>query len=299
MGLTDDQRAMLRLLAQNDESYEDIAALKGVSVEQVRTEVKAALAAAAAEQEASAPAQPEAPEPVPPPEEPPPPPPPPVKPKPVPKPKPPREPRVAIPPERRRLLIMAAAAIGAVGAVLIAIALIGGGSGSSNSGSSAEGSQTLASGEGAAANKNLTQAKLEPVDGGDAEGKAVFGRLQKKIVLLVEAAGLEPSEKGQSYAIWLYKSPKLAIRVAAVKVTKSGGIRAPVQLTREIFAAILARVFDRINISRTDDATYEREVAQAKKQNKLPAYSGETVLSGEVTGPVLKSGKKGSASPGS
>jgi hypothetical protein len=290
MGLTDDQRAMLRLLAQNDESYEDIAALKGVSVEQVRTEVKAALAAAAAEQEASAPAPPVAPEPAPPAEEPPPPPPPAAKPEPAPEPKPPRKPRAAMPPERRRLLIVAAAAIGVVGAALIAIALIGGGSG--GSGSSAEGTQTLASSESAAANKNLTQAKLEPVGGGDAEGQAVFGRLQKKIVLLVEAAGLEPSEKGQSYTIWLYKSPKLAVRVAAVKVTKSGGIRAPVQLTREIFAAVLARVFDKINISRTDDATYEREVAQAKKQNKLPPYTGETVLSGKVTGPVLKSSKK-------
>jgi Ubiquitinol-cytochrome C reductase Fe-S subunit TAT signal len=280
MALTDDQRAMLRLLAQNDDSYEDIAALKGVSVEQVRTEVKAALAAATAEQEASAPEQPEAP------------PPPPPAAKPAPKPKPPRKPRTAIPPERRRLLVMAAAAIGVVGAALIAIALIGGGSGSSGSGSSGGGTQALASGENAAANKNLTQAKLEPVDGGEGEGQAVFGRLQKKIVLLVEATGLEPSEKGQSYAIWLYKSPKLAIRVAAVKVTKSGGIRAPVQLTREIFAAVLARVFDKINISRTDDAAYEREVAQAKKQNKLPPYTGETILSGEVTGPVLKSSKK-------
>jgi hypothetical protein len=292
MGLTDDQRAMLRLLAQNDESYEDIAALKGVSVEQVRTEVKAALAAAAAEQETPAPAQPEAP--APPPEEPPPPPPPAptAKPKPEPKPKPPRKPRAAIPPERRRLLVMAAAAIAVVGAVLIAIALIGGDSGSSSSSSSGESAQTLASGE-SAADKNLTQAKLEPVDGGDAEGQAVFGRLQKKIVLLVEAAGLEPSAQGESYTIWLYKSPKLAVRVAAVEVTKSGGLRAPVQLTREIFAAVLARVFDKINVTRTDDATYEREVAQAKKQNKLPAYTGETVLSGEVTGPVLKKKSSG------
>src|ERR1700742_4111600 len=45
MGLSDDQRAMLRLVAQRGEQgYEDIAALKGLSVEEVRAEVSAALA---------------------------------------------------------------------------------------------------------------------------------------------------------------------------------------------------------------------------------------------------------------
>ncbi len=277
MALTDDQRAMLRLLAQNDDSYEDIAALKGVGVEQVRAEVKAALAAAAAEQEPSAPEPPKPPE---------------AKPKPPPKPKPPRKPRASVPPERRRLLLMAGGAVALVAAVLIAIALIGGAGGSSSTASEG-GSATLAENPGAA-NGKLTQAELKPVNGSDAKGQAVFGRLKKKIVLLVEAVNLEPSPQGSSYTIWLYKSPKLAVRVASVKVTKSGGIRVPVQLTPEIFAAVLARVFDRINVSRTEDAAYEREVARAKKQSKLPPYTGETVLSGEVTGPILKkNGKQG------
>jgi hypothetical protein len=285
VGLTDDQRAMLRLLARNDESYEDIAALKGVGVEQVRAEVKEALAAAAAEQTASAPepARPEEPAPSPPP------PPPEAKPK-APKPsKPPRRPLAAIPPERRRLLIATAAAIAVVGAVLIVIALIGGGS--EGSGSAAEEPGTALAESAGASSKKLTRAELKPVDGSSAKGLAVFGRLQKKIVMLVEAVGLEPSAAGHSYTVWLYKSPKLAVRVTSAKVGKSGGLRVPVQLTPEIFAAVLARVFDRINVSRTDDAAYEREVAQAKKQGKLPSYAGETVLSGEVTGPVLRKKK--------
>jgi hypothetical protein len=265
---------MLRLLAQNDESYEDIAALKGVSVEQVRSEVKAALAAAAAEQEAPPPSpppaagQPQAPPP--PPRE----------------PKPPRKPRVPVPPERRRLLLVAGGAMAVVAVALIAVAVFGG---TAESGAPAsEGGQSAATESAGSTGKRLTRAELKPVDGGEAKGQAVFGRLKKKIVLLVEAVGLEPSAKGESYTIWLYKSPKLAVRVASVKVGKSGGIRVPVQLTSEIFAAVLARVFDRINVSRTNDAAYEREVERAKKQNKLPSYAGETVLSGEVTGPVLK-----------
>jgi DNA-directed RNA polymerase specialized sigma24 family protein len=42
--LTDDQKAMLRLLAQREEGYDDMAALMGISVEEVRERVKEALA---------------------------------------------------------------------------------------------------------------------------------------------------------------------------------------------------------------------------------------------------------------
>ncbi|HEX8752488.1 MAG TPA: Lrp/AsnC family transcriptional regulator, partial [Solirubrobacterales bacterium] len=44
MGLSEDQKAMLRLLAQRGEQgYEDIAALKGLSVEEVRDQARAAV----------------------------------------------------------------------------------------------------------------------------------------------------------------------------------------------------------------------------------------------------------------
>jgi hypothetical protein len=44
VALSDDQRAMLRLLAQREQGYEDMAALMGVSVEELRGRVKDALA---------------------------------------------------------------------------------------------------------------------------------------------------------------------------------------------------------------------------------------------------------------
>ncbi len=43
MALSDDQRAMLRLLAQREQGYEDMAALMGVSVEELRGRIKEAL----------------------------------------------------------------------------------------------------------------------------------------------------------------------------------------------------------------------------------------------------------------
>ncbi len=44
VGLSDDQKAMLRLLAQREQGYEDIAALMGLSVDEVRAKVRDAAA---------------------------------------------------------------------------------------------------------------------------------------------------------------------------------------------------------------------------------------------------------------
>jgi hypothetical protein len=294
MALTDDQRAMLRLLAERGEDgYEDIAALKGVSVDRVRAEMSEALAAAAAEREA--PPEPEVPKPVetpPPAPLPPSPAPPPAKPAPAAppptsKPKPARgsrrRPGGAIAPERRRLVILAGGAVALVAVALGLIAAIGGTSGGSGS-SSSEGA-SAAGGE----TSKLTRAELKPVSGQSGEGLAIFGRVGKEeIVLQVAAQGLDPNTPGESYTVWLYRNPKVALRIGSAKVTKSGRLGVQLPIPAELLAYVAAGAFKEINVSRTSDAVYEREVAQAKKQKSLPPYSGATVLSGEIVGPILK-----------
>jgi hypothetical protein len=288
MALSDDQRALLRLLARREEGYEDIAALKGMSVAEVRAEVNAALDELAAEPE---PAPPAPPEPVPPQ-----PPEPPAPPKPpeqapaaaAPANRPGRQPP-AIPPERRRLLALAGAAVGVVAVVLIAIVVFGGDSSSGTSGGGSAGSETAepASAEGG----GLTQANLEPVDGGDASGRAIFGRVGKEeIVLQVTAENLEPAQGGSSYTVWLYRSPQLALRVGSAKVGKTGRLGARFPIPTELLAYVASGAFKQIKVSRTSDAAYEAEVRRAKKQKALPPYSGETVMSGKITGPIVRGG---------
>lgn len=290
MPLTDDQRAMLRLLAQREEGYEDIAALKGLSIEEVRAEVKAALAQLAADEKAGIqpppPAEPPKPEePADPVEEPA----APVKEEPkVAKPPPPSKPAKrrsgpAVPPERRRLLVLTGGALAVVAAVLIAIAVIGGG------GSSSSTTTTTSSAEAAAAeNGKVTQAVLEPVEGENGSGRAIFGRLGKEVVLQVTAEGLQPNTEGESYTVWLYRTPKLTLRVGSVGVDDSGKLGARFPIPAELLAYIAGGAFDKIYVSRTSDAAYQREVVQAKKNKTLPRYNGETVLTGEITGPVVK-----------
>lgn len=301
MALSDDQKALLRLLAKREEGYEDIAALKGLSVEQVRAEVKDALAELQAAGEAT-----------------PPPPAPPEQPRkesaadagpseilygeervsaraeakapPPPTAKAPRKssPRPALPAERRRLVLMTGGALGIVAVVLLAIALISGGSDSNSSSGSASGSATETA---AAESGEVTQAVLESADGSDASGRAVFGRVGKEeIVLQVTAENLEPTANGQSYTVWLYRTPKLSLRVGSVAVGESGRLGARFTIPAELLAYVASGAFDQIYISRTLDADYQREVAQAKQNNSLPRYIGETALTGKITGPVAKGG---------
>jgi hypothetical protein len=304
MALSDDQRALLRLLAQREEGYEDIAALKGLSVEQVRLEVKGALAemqaageeppvlppppppetkeaaepepAAAAVEPGEAPDPPASPSPSPPAE-------------PAAQSKAPARPvRPSLPAERRRLVLLTGGALAVVAIVLGAIAILGGGSDSSSTGSP-QASGVSAETAAAAESGKVTQAVLEPADGSDASGRAVFGKVGKEeIVMQVTAEGLQPTEKGQSYTVWLYRTPKLSLRVGSVPVGEAGDLGARFAIPAELLAYVASGAFDQIYVSRTDDAAYQREVAEAKKSKSLPRYTGETVLTGEITGPIAK-----------
>lgn len=301
MALSDDQRALLRLLAKREEGYEDIAALKGMSVDEVRAEVEEALAELQAVEEAP----------------PPPPAPPPraerpsgptskveSRPEPEPAAPPPagpqapakptagrREPRPALPVERRRLVALTGGALGVVAIVLLAIALLGGDSGS-DSGSSAGAPDGLDAETAAATESDkATQAVLTAADGSDAEGRAVFGRVgQEEIVLQVTAENLEPTASGESYTVWLYRTPKLTLRVGSVPVGDDGRLGARFPIPAELLAYVAGGAFDQIYVSRASDAAYQQEVARAKQDNSLPRYIGETVLTGEITGPIAKAG---------
>lgn len=303
MGLSDDQKALLRLLAGREEGYEDIAALKGKSVDEVRAEVKEALAQMQAEEERESRAA--APSPA---EEPPAPPDPAASPDPPPAPTPPepqvppaaatakparspRAPRPQIPAERRRLVLFAFGALAIVAVVLGAIAILGGDSNSGSSSAETNGSGTELT---AAESEKVTQAVLTSADGSDASGQAVFGRVGKEeIVLQVTAENLEPTASGQSYTVWLYRNPKLSLRVGSVPVGAEGRLGARFAIPAELLAYVASGAFDQIHVSRTEDAAYRREVARAKRNKSLPRYIGETILTGEITGPIAKGGGEG------
>ncbi len=281
MPLSDDQKAMLRVLAQREEGYEDMAALMGISVEELRSRVKEALAEVeeeAAPEAAAPPEQPSAPEPPAPTPTP--------TPEPAPPPPPPAPtPTPAAPPSRGRLggklpkdrgaLIGLGLGLLALAAMAIVLAVSGG----SSSSSSSEASTT-------AENANLTQAVLAPVNGSDASGQALFGRYKGNVLLQVTAQGLDPAPAGKAYTVWLYRSPKLALQIGAVP-EKDGKIAAQLQIPVQLLAYVASGAFDQVDVALTPIAAYRAALAKAKAEKKLPPHLGESILRGEITGPAI------------
>ncbi len=305
MPLTDDQKAMLRLLSQRgEEGYDDMAALMGISVEEVRRRVKEALAEAA---KPDAPAA-EAPQPAAEPSAPPPPEPPAAQAQPPASPPPataagdastpggggkqrPKLPGLKLPKDRGALIGLGAGALVVV--IFVIVLLVGGGSDSSSTGTttSAETGQGGAS-PAASENPNLTQAALSPVDGSDASGTALFGRFKKSVLLQVTAEGLEPSKSGESYAVWLSHSGKAMVPVGTAKAPSSGDLAARFQIPTAVLVLVARSAFNEIDITRTTDATLNAAIAKARQSKSEAAYTGTDVLRGKITGPFVGSASK-------
>lgn len=293
---------MLRLLAQRGEQgYEDIAALKGLSVEQVHSQVREAVAQMEAEG-LPAPALPAVPgaadeedAPVAEPEPPPPPRPAPASPDREPAPKPssvegkPR-PKLTLPSDPG---LRGALAAGALVIVALVVVLIVGGGGDGDSSSEATtgsnaSSEAAGGGNAPAANsQEVTKAVLEPVDGGDASGVAIFGREGKSLALQVEATGLEPPAEGESYAIWLAQSPQRMLPLAAAPVSKTGRLASQFEVPVEVLGFLANETFTQMAITLVEDSRLDTSLKEATKAKKSPDYTGTAVLRGEVTGPIV------------
>lgn len=301
MALSEDQKAILRLLAQRgEEGYGDLAALTGSSVEEVHA--KAQEAAAQLESEGipapaipappgASPAPPiaEKPEPAPEPE-------PERKPEPAapstPEPKPAAEPKPKRTPPPRPKISMpggggARAAFAAGALVLVALVLVlvlGGGEDSGDGGSTTTASEQAVN---ATNGGETTQATLEAVDGSDAQGLATFGRVKNSLALQVEASGLEPTGKGESYTIWLYESPRKMLPLASTLVRQDGKIAAQVAVPTEVLGYLANETFDQIEISLTNDTALKASLEKATSERKAPIYTGTDVLRGQITGPII------------
>jgi len=318
VALSDDQKAILRLLSQRGaEGYNDLAALLGTSVQDVHARAKAA----AADLEAEGIPAPEIPAPVgdgdspagekaveAPSGEPP-------SPKaskpPAPSAKQEAEPVVPIPHhehghgpkevareakllENRGLWAIAAGV--AIVVLFVVVLFVSGGddSGSSStttSGGGENGKQAL---EEAAAKqgKQVTKAVLNPVDGSEASGLAIFGRVKKSLALQVYAQGLEQTGSGEGYTVWLAASENKMLPLASTAVGKEGKISAQVEVPVEVLAYLANETFDQIAITKTDESQLKASLAQAAKQKQAPTYTGTPVLRGAVTGPIIGAAKK-------
>jgi len=309
LALSDDQKAILRLLSQRGEQgYEDLSALMGVDAAEVHRRAQQA----AAELEAEGIPAPRIPEP-----------PgggssPPTVPSEPQEPAPelvhaseaprarPKEPVAALPkgepkpPLKKELKLLEGRGLWAILAgaavVILFVVFVLSGGGDDGGGDSTTTSSTATSGGTVAAleeaaeggSRKVTKASLEAVDGSEATGVAIFGRVKKSLALQVAAEGLEPTGKGESYTIWLAASPEKMLPLASTnEVGDDGKLAAQVEAPVEVLAYLANETFGRIAITRTEDSRLEAALREATKEKQAPAYSGEEVLRGDVTGPIV------------
>lgn len=185
--------------------------------------------------------------------------------------------------------LRAAIAGGVIVIALIVIVVIvsGGGDDGDSSTNASSGAQTTAADQPVTNSKQVTKAILSEVDGSGAKGVAIFGRFKNKLALELAAEGLEQTPKGTSYTVWLAASPQKMLPLASTAVPKSGKIGAQFEVPVEVLAYLASETFSDIVVTKTDDASLETALAAATKAKEAPEYTGESVLSGTVTGPVV------------
>jgi len=139
--------------------------------------------------------------------------------------------------------------------------------------------------------KEVTRAVLNPVDGSEARGLAVFGRVKNSLALQVAAEGLPPSSNC-GYTIWVAANPKKMLPLASTEVRKDGRISAQVEVPVEVLAYLANETFGQIAITQTDESQLKASLAQATKKKEAPLYTGTEVLRGTVQGPIVGVAKK-------
>jgi hypothetical protein len=192
-------------------------------------------------------------------------------------------------PRQRRLIaaLIGGAALVAIVVLIAAGAFSGGGGNESDTTAASNGG---ASGSGGG---QLTRAVLSPQSGSKASGVVIFGRVRNVPVLEVRAIDLMPTGKKESYSVWLYRSNKVTLRIGGVRVGKTGRILTQIPIPTQALSFVSNGTFDSIVITKTADAAFQAEVAQAKKEKRLPRLTGAVILRGKITGPAVQQASTG------
>ena len=208
---------------------------------------------------------------------------------------PPRERADVAPPastglSRRQRFVM----LGLLGAAIVVLAIVLGAGGAFD-GSGEGGEQTT----GAQSDADAVRVKLEPqTGGGDAGGEGVFGlATADQLFLDIDVHGLQQPSPDQSYVVWLLLTPDQGYPISPFAVDPQGSFSDRFPIPR--FAIPIAGRARFLDIGLSDRAELQAEVGKfAQSLNRtetgaeLPIldYSGDSVLRGAIPstgGPAL------------
>jgi len=176
-------------------------------------------------------------------------------------------------PQRRLLAILVLAAVLVVG--VIAVLVFAG----SDDGGDGNGEQPAP-----------TTAVLRSVDGETGRGVVQFGFSGTDFAADLQFNGLEPSEQGQSYTLWLFGSGG-SFPINQARVNNSGAITGQVIINQAILCLIASDFFTEMRLSRVNNDEMTRTIDEAVENggggqaDSLPEFVGDTVLDGAISMP--------------
>jgi hypothetical protein len=255
MSLSEDQRALLRLLLAGD-TYERVADILGTSADQVRGRAHEAAGALEAESDPELSAEAvrdrltalEGP--------------------------PGADPAAAAAPGQRsdwrRLVLWIVA--GAAALVLLVVLLVAdsGGGGGGDSGTTTSGGNQ----------EDAVPVRLDPVGGSHASGGLTIVRVADMPAVDLDIRGLRPTAKGETYVLWFSGSGGRSLPIAFQAVGPNGRItgRTPIPTA----AASLLPSFDTANLTLTRQVAAAAAVKQAAQAGTLPDAVGASVMRGAL-----------------
>ncbi len=135
-----------------------------------------------------------------------------------------------------------------------------------------------------------TTAVLRPVEGAEGRGVVQFGFSGTDFAADLQFNGLEPSEQGQSYTLWLFGSGG-SFPINQARVNSSGAITGQVVINQAILCLIAGDFFTEMRLSRVDNDEMTRTIDEAVESggggqaDSLPEFVGDTVLDGAISMP--------------
>ncbi len=188
---------------------------------------------------------------------------------------------------RRRNAI--AAGLAAVGVLLIlGILAIAGVFDSGGSSSDASASTDATT----TADSNITTVPLKPVGDSGVAGEAVFGLVSnQQLYVDADVQGLDPNiEDGKAYLLWLMVGDTAGYPIDSLQADDNGGFSGRLSVPTPIAVAVGNQARS-VRVSSTSVSDLQAEIEKAAKQ-KVPIlpFSGDELASGDI--PLVKGGAK-------
>jgi hypothetical protein len=148
------------------------------------------------------------------------------------------------------------------------------------------------------AESNITTVPLKPVSGSGVAGKAVFGLVSnQQLYVDVDVQGLDPNlDPGRSYLLWLMIGDSAGYPIDSLQADANGGFSGRLSVPTPIAVAVGNQARS-VRVSSTSVSDLQGEIKQAAKQ-KVPIlpFTGDELATGDI--PLVKGGQSAGAGAG-